>query len=191
MFGWLLALLGFAPAPVKQTTTATKNFVDYGVQFGPYLPAQSAPAATVKWKNENLYDNFVNEAAMLYNIPTFTIKGIIATESGFNPLAKATTTSATGLMQLVKGTAGDMGYAHSLMTDPRSNIMAGTKYLRWLMNTYKLTLNEAIQSYYAGAGYILDWKRKKISSARYEESKKYLAKVQANSNYFYSKAAIA
>lgn len=188
MISWLLALFGFAPMPAKSATPPTKNFVDYGMQFGPNLPPVTA---SVKWKNENLYDNFVNEAAMLYNIPTYTIKGIIATESGFNPVAKATTTSATGLMQLTKAAASDMGYAHSTMTDPRSNIMAGVKYLRWLMNSYKLTLNEAIQSYYAGAGFILDWKRKKLSSARYEESKKYLAKVQANSNYFYSKGLMA
>lgn len=183
MFYWLLALLGYTA-----TTSAGKPYKDYGVQFGPNLPPKNTSR---KWANEDNYNDFVNAAAFAYNIPVAIIKGIIATESGFNPNAKAKTTSATGLMQMTVAAAKDMGFAHSSMTDPKTAIMAGTKYLAWNKNSFKFTLNEAIQAYYAGAGVILDYKRSKISTPRYEESKTYLNRVLTHAQYFAAKVAIA
>ena len=41
---------------------------------------------------------------------------------------------ATGLMQLMPGTANDLGVTDR--TDPYQNIMGGTKHLAWLHKTY-------------------------------------------------------
>jgi soluble lytic murein transglycosylase-like protein len=55
-----------------------------------------------------------------------------------------------GLMQLMPEVAAEQGAEDPL--DPRQNIIAGSRYLRQLLNTHRGDLTLALASYNAGPG---------------------------------------
>ncbi len=65
--------------------------------------------------NEKKYEPSINEAAFENNVDPTLVKAIIKTESGFNPGA-ISGAGAMGLMQLMPGTARDMGAQNPLAT---------------------------------------------------------------------------
>ena len=69
-------------------------------------------------------------------------------ESSFNPKAKASTTTAQGPMQLIKGTAKDLNVDPA---DPAQNIKGGVSYLKQHMDKYNDPFVSAI-AYKAGPG---------------------------------------
>lgn len=166
MFKWLLGLFGASAVTAKSAPVVVR--------------------AVTKFKNENAYNDIIQDASRAYNIPVSVIKSIIAVESGFNPNAKATTTSASGLMQVTAAAAQQVGVNHKNIFDPRTNIFAGTKYLRWLIDAYGFSLNEGIQAYYAGGGSVNNYKKRGIQNQFYPYSVTYLGKVSAYKSGFNS-----
>src|SRR5262249_32888952 len=61
------------------------------------------------------------------------ISSVIRAESGFNSRA-VSKKGAQGLMQLMPGTASQLGVTNSF--DPKANVEGGTKYLRELLEKY-------------------------------------------------------
>ena len=59
-------------------------------------------------------------------------------ESGFNPLAKAPTTTACGLFQFIERTGSSFGLPASECMNPRANARAGVKHFRWLLDKTNL-----------------------------------------------------
>lgn len=86
------------------------------------------------------------------------LQALIATESGFDPGA-VSPKGAVGLMQLMPATAQRFGVSgdrkqplHQKLTDPRTNIRAGTRYLRHLIQRFPGQLELALAAYNAGEG---------------------------------------
>ena len=79
------------------------------------------------------------DAALLYSV--------IRAESGFNARA-VSPKGAQGLMQLMPETAGKLGVADAF--DTASNVDAGTRYLRELLDRYHDNLAKALAAYNAG-----------------------------------------
>lgn len=83
------------------------------------------------------YEKIINEASQRFNIPREIIGAVIMVESGGDPNAKAKTSTASGLMQTVKGTFQEArkGLRSMEVTidnnpfNPRSSIIAGSWYL--------------------------------------------------------------
>lgn len=75
------------------------------------------------------------------------IRSVIKAESGFHQNA-VSRKGALGLMQLMPGTASEMGITNPF--DPRSNVEGGTKYLRDLLVKYNFDVNKALAAYNAG-----------------------------------------
>lgn len=70
-------------------------------------------------------------AAANHNLPPELIYAVIATESGFNPAARATRSTALGVMQIKPATARMVGFSGDarLLFQPDINIEYGTAYL--------------------------------------------------------------
>jgi soluble lytic murein transglycosylase-like protein len=75
------------------------------------------------------------------------INSVIRAESGFHPFA-VSKKGAQGLMQLMPGTASQLGVANAF--DPNSNVEGGTKYLRDLLEKYNYDVAKALAAYNAG-----------------------------------------
>ena len=100
----------------------------------------------------------MRDAAKTYNVDFELLQAIIVAESGFDPLA-VSPKGAIGLMQLMPDTAKRFGVnadknksIEQKLRDPKTNINAGAKYLRALINLFPGKLELAIASYNAGEG---------------------------------------
>ncbi len=86
------------------------------------------------------------------------LQAVIAAESGFDPSA-VSPKGAVGLMQVMPATAQRYGVASdrggsvaAKLTDPRTNINTGARYLRDLVNLFPGQLELAVAAYNAGEG---------------------------------------
>jgi soluble lytic murein transglycosylase-like protein len=96
------------------------------------------------------YDAFIHEAAQLYRIPVPLIRAVISAESDYDPRV-VSAMDCKGLMQVHPQVEIDMGVQGDIF-DPRTNIMAGTRLLRWLANRLDGDLVLTIAGYHAGLG---------------------------------------
>ena len=97
------------------------------------------------------YDQDINRIAQRYQLDPPLIKAIIHTESYFNPRA-VSRRGAQGLMQLMPETAQDLQVANPF--NPLENIDGGTRYLRWLLDSFNGDLILSLAAYNAGPGLV-------------------------------------
>ena len=93
------------------------------------------------------YDDWIREAATLYQIPEQLVRAIIKVESDYDPRA-VSVSGARGLMQLMPDTAERLQVRD--IHDPRENIFGGVRYLRILANAFNGDLELTVAAYNAG-----------------------------------------
>jgi hypothetical protein len=100
----------------------------------------------------------LREAATEHGIDFELLQALIATESGFDPAA-VSPKGAIGLMQIMPATAERYGLAGDRkvplarkLTDPRTNVRTGARYLRDLIRMFPGRLELALAAYNAGEG---------------------------------------
>lgn len=98
------------------------------------------------------YDDWIHEAATLYQIPEQLVRAVIRCESDYDPRA-VSVSGARGLMQLMPDTASLMQVRD--MDDPRENIFGGVRLLRVLANEFNGDLVLTIAAYNAGDGAVI------------------------------------
>lgn len=96
------------------------------------------------------YDTFIQEASDLYRIPVPLIRAVIRSESDFDARV-VSGLDCKGLMQVHPAVEADMGVQGDIF-DPRTNIMAGTRLLRYLANRLDGDIVLTIAAYHAGLG---------------------------------------
>lgn len=108
--------------------------------------------------NLKRYEKLLNQAADEYQLDPALLKAVMAAESGFNPAA-VSPKGAIGLMQLMPATAERFGLEgdrkrsiEQKLTDPKTNIRLGARYLRLLQDLYPNQLHLMLASYNAGEG---------------------------------------
>jgi soluble lytic murein transglycosylase-like protein len=89
----------------------------------------------------------IERAATVHGVDPVLVHAVIQTESNYQPRARSPK-GAKGLMQLMPETARAYGLRNPY--DPASNIDAGVRHLRSLLNRFDLRL--AVAAYNAGAG---------------------------------------
>jgi soluble lytic murein transglycosylase-like protein len=107
------------------------------------------------------YNDVIVAAAKHFDVDAALVSAVIKAESDYNPKT-VSHKGATGLMQLMPGTAARFGVVDSF--DPVANIYGGTRYLRWLLKTFKGNADHAVAAYNAGEGNV--WKYKGVPPFR-------------------------
>jgi membrane-bound lytic murein transglycosylase B len=99
------------------------------------------------------FDKLIVEAARHFDVDAALLSAVIKAESDYNP-RDVSHKGARGLMQLMPATATRFGVTNSF--DPVANVYAGTRYLRWLLETFDGNADLAVAAYNAGEGAV--WK---------------------------------
>ncbi len=93
------------------------------------------------------YDEWIQQASSLYQIPVELVRAVIKVESDYDPRA-ISVSGACGLMQLMPPTAERLQVRD--IHDPRENIFGGVRYLRILANMFNGDLELTVAAYNAG-----------------------------------------
>jgi soluble lytic murein transglycosylase-like protein len=116
------------------------------------------------------FDEYIHQAAALYQIPEELVRAVIRVESGFDPRATSRT-NARGLMQLMPETAQRM--LVSDVFDPRQNIFGGVRYLRILANLFNGNIELTLAGYNAGENAVMQYG----GIPPFQETRDYVVKV--------------
>jgi soluble lytic murein transglycosylase-like protein len=130
------------------------------------------PARDLSPERYRRYDAFIAEAAALYRIPVPLIRAVIKQESDYDPRV-ISSADAKGLMQIMPSVELHMGMTGDVF-DPRTNILTGTRLLRWLANQLDGDLVLTIAGYHAGLGSLAKFG---YSVPPYPQTRNYLKKV--------------
>lgn len=110
------------------------------------------------------------QAGAAFDLDADLLASVVRQESNGHPDA-VSRTGARGLMQLMPGTAADLGVANSFA--PGENIAGGTAYLNALLRKYHDNLALALAAYNAGPAAVDRWH----GIPPYRETRAYVARV--------------
>jgi len=93
------------------------------------------------------FDAIIEHAAVSSAVEPNLLRAVIVVESGFNSRA-VSKRGAVGLMQLMPATASRFGVSNPF--DPRQNVHAGARYLKFLIDRFGHDIRLALAAYNAG-----------------------------------------
>jgi soluble lytic murein transglycosylase-like protein len=115
----------------------------------------------------------VDLASKTYGVSDTLITSVIKAESANHPLA-VSGAGAKGLMQLMDSTSQDMGVRNPF--NAHENVLAGTRYLKGLLERYDGDESKALAAYNAGPGAVDKYR----GIPPFEETKNYVETVLKN-----------
>ena len=157
------------------TSKDSGNFVEVdaaeiiSVDTVPDPPVVPAPAAEPRLTNADVHE-LIARAGADHNLDVDLLASVVRAESGGN-IHAVSRTGAQGLMQLMPGTAAELGVRDSFRAD--QNINGGTAYLDALLLRYHDHLALALAAYNAGPAAV----DKYHGVPPYRETRVYVARV--------------
>ena len=146
----LLILLSTALL-VASTVTAAAVRQDLDAQWQTYARSQATAEPVYQFPHSTCF----KAAALQYDLPETLLLAVARGESDFEATARSRA-NAHGVMQILwPGTARHLGiHRLSDLYDPCTNIDAGARYLRELLETYEGNMHLALAAYNYGPGRI-------------------------------------
>ena len=120
-----------------------------GLKGPDQLPPLSGPDPGFARQRIQAFDEIIHSACRKYDVDPALVSAVIERESSGNP-GVVSSKGAKGLMQLMDGTAGDLGVKNSF--DPEEDIMGGTRYLSQMLDRFDGDVKLALAAYNAGPG---------------------------------------
>lgn len=114
--------------------------------------------------------NWIAEIANQEGVPVSLVYAVIKQESTFNQRV-VSPKGAIGLMQLMPNTARRFGVNPY---NPIDNVRGGTRYLKWLLNTFGNRVDLALAGYNAGEGQVIKYG---YQVPPYAETQNYVRKI--------------
>jgi soluble lytic murein transglycosylase-like protein len=158
------ALLGETNQPNEAFGKTLAETVSQGAPSPVRLSAAAGRREAPEWLQP-----IIQEAAGKTGLQSELITAVIGAESGFQP-GLTSPKGAQGLMQLMPGTARELGVRNPL--DARENVLAGSEYLREQVKEFG-SLEKAIAAYNAGPGAV----QRHGGVPPYRETKNYVQRV--------------
>lgn len=166
-----------APGEIKHADPISPGATSPPLQ--PASPVVSAPASPMAAVGQvrraevavqSRIEAGITKAAERYDLPGALIRAVVQAESGFKVRA-VSPAGAQGLMQLMPGTAKEMG-----VTDPfdiEQNIDGGSRYLRTMLDRFDGDVRLALSAYNAGPGTVAKYNGR----VPYAETRNYVDRV--------------
>jgi len=148
---------GFTPTGIAPSTTQTSS-------------AESPEMSAAEQANREKIEEMIREVSDRYRVDPALVRAVIQTESNWNSSA-ISRKGARGLMQLVPGTAQQLGVNNAF--DPKQNLDGGVRYLHMLLERYNGDLDRALAAYNAGPSAV----DRAGGIPRYRETREYVHKV--------------
>jgi soluble lytic murein transglycosylase-like protein len=120
--------------------------------------------------NRGKIEEMIREVSARYRVDPALVRAVMQTESNWNSSA-VSRKGALGLMQLVPGTAQQLGVNNAF--DPKQNLDGGVRYLHMLLERYNGDLDRALAAYNAGPGAV----DRAGGIPQYRETRNYVQKV--------------
>jgi hypothetical protein len=132
-------------AAASSGTPTKASDLEYAWQL--FAKEASGPEVTAVFP----YGKCFKAAAQVHGLPEILLLAVARGESAFDPLARSSA-NAYGLMQILwPGTARHLGIeSRKQLLDPCTNVDAGARYLRELLNRYGGNLHRALGAYNYG-----------------------------------------
>ncbi|HEX9961919.1 MAG TPA: lytic transglycosylase domain-containing protein [Pyrinomonadaceae bacterium] len=149
---------------IKQSISYGKLAMSVGNSMGAFTTGDST------------IDSYITDSSARYRIDPLLIYAQMHQESGFK--LKATSyKGARGLMQLMPATAIRFGVTD--IYNPKQNIDAGVKYMRWLLDKFGGSVELALAGYNAGEGAVMKYGN---NIPPYRETQEYVRRITSRYN---------
>lgn len=122
------------------------------------------------------FDAIIDRESTRRGVRSELVRAVIHVESAFDPNARSPK-GAMGLMQLMPGTAEDLGVVNAY--DPEQNIRGGVAYLQTLLDLYQGDEVLALAAYNAGPGAVTRYGNQ---VPPYAETRAYVDKVKSSTD---------
>jgi soluble lytic murein transglycosylase-like protein len=159
--GIVLALLSLATTGWQFSTARTVD---------EEATRQTSLATTVGDRPHLRFDELIHKYAGRYRVDPALVKAVIHAESGFRAGARSRR-GARGLMQVMPRTGRVYGVRN--LDDPESNLHAGVRYLRYLLDRHHNDPRLALAAYNAGSSVVTRYG----DVPPYPETRRYVARV--------------